>query len=110
MEAADRPADRGDQHASDVIADLLVGDRGYRVMQQLPGIGPVLARSSSPRSARSPGSVPQASPQDSSSAAVPSRTLQASRRLPTAGFAWRPVPAPPSPTTPARPSMQEQRL
>ena len=26
-----------------VIADLLAGDRGYRVIQQLPGIGPVLA-------------------------------------------------------------------
>jgi transposase len=28
---------------SGVIADLLAGDRGYRVIQQLPGIGPVLA-------------------------------------------------------------------
>ena len=28
---------------SDVIADLLDGDRGYQVIQQLPGIGPVLA-------------------------------------------------------------------
>ena len=28
---------------SEVIADLLAGDRGYRVIQQLPGIGPVLA-------------------------------------------------------------------
>jgi transposase len=28
---------------SDVIADLLAGDRGYQVIQQLPGIGPVLA-------------------------------------------------------------------
>src|SRR5205085_6449041 len=28
---------------SDVIADLLAGDRGYQVVQQLPGIGPVLA-------------------------------------------------------------------
>jgi transposase len=28
---------------SQVIADLLAGDRGYRVIQQLPGIGPVLA-------------------------------------------------------------------
>jgi transposase len=28
---------------SDVLADLLAGDRGYRVIQQLPGIGPVLA-------------------------------------------------------------------
>jgi transposase len=27
----------------EVIADLLAGDRGYRVIQQLPGIGPVLA-------------------------------------------------------------------
>ncbi len=27
----------------DVIADLLAGDRGYQVIQQLPGIGPVLA-------------------------------------------------------------------
>jgi transposase len=26
-----------------VIADLLAGDRGYQVIQQLPGIGPVLA-------------------------------------------------------------------
>ena len=26
-----------------VIADLLAGDRGYWVIQQLPGIGPVLA-------------------------------------------------------------------
>ena len=26
-----------------VIADLLAGDRGYRVIRQLPGIGPVLA-------------------------------------------------------------------
>jgi transposase len=25
------------------IADLLTGDRGYQVTQQLPGIGPVLA-------------------------------------------------------------------
>jgi hypothetical protein len=45
---------------SDVIADLLAGDRGYQVIQQLPGIGPVLARSSSPRSARSPRCAPQA--------------------------------------------------
>ncbi len=28
---------------SEVIADLLAGDRGYWVIQQLPGIGPVLA-------------------------------------------------------------------
>ena len=28
---------------SEVIADLLSGDRGYQVIQQLPGIGPVLA-------------------------------------------------------------------
>jgi transposase len=28
---------------SEVIADLRAGDRGYRVIQQLPGIGPVLA-------------------------------------------------------------------
>src|SRR5438067_13544369 len=28
---------------SEVIADLLRGDRGYQVIQQLPGIGPVLA-------------------------------------------------------------------
>jgi transposase len=28
---------------SDVIADLLAGQRGYQVIQQLPGIGPVLA-------------------------------------------------------------------
>ena len=28
---------------SEVIADLLAGDQGYRVIQQLPGIGPVLA-------------------------------------------------------------------
>jgi transposase len=28
---------------SEVIADLLVGHRGYQVIQQLPGIGPVLA-------------------------------------------------------------------
>ena len=28
---------------SDVIADLLAGHRGYQVIQQLPGIGPVLA-------------------------------------------------------------------
>ena len=28
---------------SEVIADLLAGDRGYRVIQRLPGIGPVLA-------------------------------------------------------------------
>ena len=28
---------------SEVIADLLAGDRGYRVIQQLSGIGPVLA-------------------------------------------------------------------
>ena len=28
---------------SEVTADLLRGDRGYRVIQQLPGIGPVLA-------------------------------------------------------------------
>ena len=28
---------------SQVIADLLAGDRGYQVIQQLPGIGPVLA-------------------------------------------------------------------
>ena len=28
---------------SDVIADLLATDRGYQVIQQLPGIGPVLA-------------------------------------------------------------------
>jgi len=27
----------------DVIGDLLAGDRGYQVIQQLPGIGPVLA-------------------------------------------------------------------
>jgi transposase len=27
----------------EVIAELLAGDRGYRVIQQLPGIGPVLA-------------------------------------------------------------------
>jgi transposase len=27
----------------DVIADLLAGDRGYQAIQQLPGIGPVLA-------------------------------------------------------------------
>ncbi len=27
----------------DVIADLLAADRGYQVIQQLPGIGPVLA-------------------------------------------------------------------
>jgi transposase len=27
----------------DVIADLAAGDRGYQVIQQLPGIGPVLA-------------------------------------------------------------------
>jgi transposase len=26
-----------------VIASLLAGDRGYQVIQQLPGIGPVLA-------------------------------------------------------------------
>jgi transposase len=26
-----------------VIADLLAGDRGYQAIQQLPGIGPVLA-------------------------------------------------------------------
>ena len=26
-----------------MIADLLAGDRGYQVIQQLPGIGPVLA-------------------------------------------------------------------
>ena len=26
-----------------MIADLLTGDRGYQVIQQLPGIGPVLA-------------------------------------------------------------------
>jgi transposase len=28
---------------SEVIADLLAGDRGYQVILQLPGIGPVLA-------------------------------------------------------------------
>ena len=28
---------------SEVIADLLAGHRGYQVIQQLPGIGPVLA-------------------------------------------------------------------
>ncbi len=28
---------------TEVLADLLAGDRGYRVIQQLPGIGPVLA-------------------------------------------------------------------
>jgi transposase len=28
---------------SEVIADLLAGDRGYQVIRQLPGIGPVLA-------------------------------------------------------------------
>ena len=28
---------------SEVIADMLAGDRGYQVIQQLPGIGPVLA-------------------------------------------------------------------
>ncbi len=28
---------------SQVIADLMAGDRGYQVIQQLPGIGPVLA-------------------------------------------------------------------
>jgi transposase len=28
---------------TEVIADLLAGDRGYQVIQQLPGIGPVLA-------------------------------------------------------------------
>jgi len=28
---------------SQVIGDLLAGDRGYQVIQQLPGIGPVLA-------------------------------------------------------------------
>jgi transposase len=28
---------------SEVIASLLAGDRGYQVIQQLPGIGPVLA-------------------------------------------------------------------
>jgi transposase len=28
---------------SDVTSDLLAGDRGYQVIQQLPGIGPVLA-------------------------------------------------------------------
>ena len=28
---------------SDVTGDLLAGDRGYQVIQQLPGIGPVLA-------------------------------------------------------------------
>ncbi len=28
---------------SEVIGDLLAGDRGYQVIQQLPGIGPVLA-------------------------------------------------------------------
>ena len=28
---------------SEVIATLLAGDRGYQVIQQLPGIGPVLA-------------------------------------------------------------------
>jgi len=28
---------------SDVIADVLAGHRGYQVIQQLPGIGPVLA-------------------------------------------------------------------
>jgi transposase len=28
---------------SEVTADLLAADRGYRVIQQLPGIGPVLA-------------------------------------------------------------------
>jgi len=28
---------------TEMIADLLAGDRGYRVIQQLPGIGPVLA-------------------------------------------------------------------
>jgi transposase len=28
---------------SEVIADLLAGERGYQVIQQLPGIGPVLA-------------------------------------------------------------------
>lgn len=27
----------------EVIADLLAGDRGYQVIQQLPGIDPVLA-------------------------------------------------------------------
>ena len=27
---------------SEVIASLLAGDRGYQVIQQLPGIGPVL--------------------------------------------------------------------
>ena len=29
---------------TDVTGDLLAGDRGYQVIQQLPGIGPVLAR------------------------------------------------------------------
>ena len=28
---------------SEVITDLLAGHRGYQVIQQLPGIGPVLA-------------------------------------------------------------------
>jgi len=28
---------------ADVTRDLLAGDRGYQVIQQLPGIGPVLA-------------------------------------------------------------------
>jgi transposase len=28
---------------TEVIADLMAGDRGYQVIQQLPGIGPVLA-------------------------------------------------------------------
>jgi len=39
----------------EVIADLLAGHAGYRVIQRLPGIGPVLAAGSSPRSATSPG-------------------------------------------------------
>ena len=41
--AARRRAVRRDHHALAVIADLLAGDRGYQVIQQLPGIGPVLA-------------------------------------------------------------------
>ena len=35
---------------SAVIADLLARHRGYQVIQQLPGIGPVSPRSSPPRS------------------------------------------------------------
>ena len=37
-----------------VTAELLCGYDGYRAIRALPGIGPVLARSSSPRSATSP--------------------------------------------------------